>query len=137
LSFSKNLLKPYPEQIIGFSGERVEVKRHIELKTRLVGKPSSRVTKICYLVVDADTSYNALLGRPSLNTLGAIVSTPHLAMKFPAESKDIFTVYGDQKIARECYIASLKVYPLRVSRHNKYRASSGNSYADLAYPMPL
>ena len=38
--------------------------------------------KIRYLVVDACTSYNALLGRFSLNKLGAIMSTPHLAMKF-------------------------------------------------------
>jgi len=36
--------------------------------------------RVCthFLVVEAHTSYNILLGRPSLNTLGAIVSTPHL-----------------------------------------------------------
>ena len=52
--------------------------------------------KIRYLVVDACISYNALLGRSSLNKLGAIVSTPHLAMKFPTEKGKIATIYVDQ-----------------------------------------
>jgi len=34
------------------------------------------------LVVDANTSYNIFLGRPSLIKLNAIVLTPHLVMKF-------------------------------------------------------
>jgi len=68
--------------------------------------------QVRYLIVDAHTSYNMLLGRPSLNSLGAVVSTPHLALKFPSASGDIITVHGDQKAARECYMASLKLpYP--------------------------
>jgi len=43
--------------------------------------------------------HNALLGRSSLNKLGAIVSTPHLAMKFSAERRDIATIYVDQRVA--------------------------------------
>jgi len=48
-----------------------------------------------------------LLGRPSLNSLGAIVSTPHLA--FPSTSGHILTINGDQRAAREFYMASLKL----------------------------
>jgi len=47
-----------------------------------------------------------------LKLLGAIVSTPHLAMKFPSPTGDIITVHVDQKIARECYVASLRIKPL-------------------------
>jgi len=65
--------------------------------------------KIRYLVVDASTSYSVLLGRSSLNKLGAIVSTPHLAMKFPTEKGEISTIYVNQKDARECYAAGLKM----------------------------
>jgi len=65
-------------------------------------------------VVDAHTAYNVLLGRPSLNTLRAIVSTPHLAMKFPLEDGKVITMYGDQKTVRECYVASLKPQAERV-----------------------
>jgi len=49
------------------------------------------------------------LGRPSLNLLGAIVSTPHLVIKFPSRAGDIITVHVDQKTARKCYATSLRV----------------------------
>jgi len=39
------------------------------------------------------------------------VSTPHLAMKFLLALGDIVIVYVDQKVAREFYVASLKVEP--------------------------
>jgi len=45
-------------------------------------------------------SYNALLGHPSLNKLGAIVSTPYLAIKFPTDRGGEATVYADQRTAR-------------------------------------
>jgi len=61
--------------------------------------------------VDVNTSYNALLGRPSLNKLGAIVSTPHLAMKFSTEHGDVAIVYADQRTTRECYVASPRLTP--------------------------
>jgi len=52
-----------------------------------------------YPIVEANTSYNILLGRPSLNKLGAIVSTPNLAMKFPIEDGGVPTVHVDKKMA--------------------------------------
>jgi len=72
---------PFREQIIGFLGERVSTKGYIDLLTTFERGSATRKIKIRYLVVDACTSYNALLGRYSLNKLGAIVPTPHLAMK--------------------------------------------------------
>jgi len=65
--------------------------------------------KIRYLMVDACTSYYALLERSSLNKLGAIVSTPHLAMKFPTKKGEISIIHVDQRVARECHMASLKM----------------------------
>ena len=74
---------------------------------------------IRYLLVNANTSYNILLERSSINRLKAIMSTPHLVMKFPSMADDIVIVHVDQKIARECYVSSLKVEPTR----RLYRAS--------------
>ncbi|KAG4912203.1 hypothetical protein JHK85_053487 [Glycine max] len=48
-------------------------------------------------------------GRPSLSVFGAIVSAPHLAMKFPSDTKAIIIVHVDQRLAKECYMASLKL----------------------------
>jgi len=90
---------PFREQIIGFSGEMVSTKGYIDLVTTFGRGKATRKIKIRYLVVDACTSYNALLGRSSLNKLGAIVSTPHLAMKFPIEKGEIATIYVNQRDA--------------------------------------
>jgi len=100
---------PFREQIIGFSGERVSTKGYIDLMTTFGKSHKTKTIKIRYLVVDAPTSYNVLLGRSSLNKLGAIVSTPHLAMKFPTEKGEIATIYVNQKDARECYATGLKM----------------------------
>jgi len=55
----------------------------------------------------------------------AIVSTPHLAMKFPLVSGDILTVHVDQKVSRECYVKSLRVESLRKERSPKRKTSRG------------
>jgi len=84
------------EQIVGFPSERDHIKGYIDLHTRF-GEPSrgQRTISIRNIVVDVNTSYNALLGRPSLNKLGAIVSTPHLAMKFLSDHGGVATIYAN------------------------------------------
>jgi len=89
----------YNDHVVGFTGERVGTKGYIELYTTFDKEKSSKIIKIQYLVIDANTSYNILMGRPSINRLRAIVSTLYLAMKFPSLSGDILTVHVDQKHA--------------------------------------
>ena len=48
-----------------------------------------------------------LLGRPSLNEIKAIPSAYHMMIKFPTVS-GIGMVRGYQRVARECYSASMK-----------------------------
>ena len=52
---------------------------------------------------DQPSSYNIIIGRPTLNRLKAITSTYHLLMKF-ATVKGIAMMLGDQSMARMCYI---------------------------------
>jgi len=73
------------------------------------GSYPCKTIKIIYFMVNANTSYNILLDRSSIKRLKAIMSTLHLAMKFPSAVGNIVTVNIDKKIARECYVASLKV----------------------------
>jgi len=54
-------------------------------------------------------SYNILLGRPSLNTLGVVVSTYHSTMKFPSTSGDIITIHVEQPTTTECYSSILRI----------------------------
>ncbi|RDX99433.1 hypothetical protein CR513_17508, partial [Mucuna pruriens] len=51
---------------------------------------ASRESSWTFVVV-ADTSYNVLIDRLTLNALGAIVSTPYLVMKFPSSNGRVAT----------------------------------------------
>jgi len=122
---------PYDEPIYGFSGEQVSTRGYIDLHTAFREGTQTKTIPIRFLIVDAPTSYNILMGRPSLNTLGAVVSIPHLAMKFPTPSGDILTIHCDQRVARECYMASLRPQlPIQQTNHiarppNSHIALSG------------
>ena len=59
-----------------------------------------------FLVVDCLSSYNAIIGRPTLNSWKAVTSIYHLSIKFPTEH-GVGQVQGDQLVARECYLAML------------------------------
>ena len=60
-----------------------------------------------FLVVDAPSAYNMLLGRPSLNAIKAIPSAYHMMIKFPTTSR-VGMDRGDQRVAKECHSASVK-----------------------------
>ena len=57
--------------------------------------------------MDASSAYNMLLGRPSLNAIRVIPSAYHMVIKFPT-ANGVGMVRGNQRIARECYSASMK-----------------------------
>nr|KYP58883.1 Retrovirus-related Pol polyprotein from transposon opus [Cajanus cajan] len=63
---------------------------------------------IRYLVVNAQSSYSILVGRPTLDKLGAVVSTPHLKLKYPLPGGKVGVLCVDQEIARKCYEDSLR-----------------------------
>ncbi|XP_065622631.1 uncharacterized protein LOC136064616 [Quercus suber] len=72
-----------------------------------VGAYPQQVTKeVNFLVIDCSFSYNAIIGRPTLNSWKAVTSTYHLSVKFPTEH-GVGQVHGDQLAARECYLAML------------------------------
>ena len=73
-----------------------------------LGDPPCYVTMtVRFLIVDAPSAYNVLLGRPSLNAIKAIPSTYHMVIKFPT-TNGVGMVRGDQRVAKECYSASMK-----------------------------
>jgi len=118
LQLPTTAMVPYGEPIYGFSGEKVSTCDYIDLHTIFRDGTQTKTIPIRFLVVDAPTSYNVLLGRLSLNILGVIVSTPHLAMKFPSPSGDILTIHGDQWLTRQCYMTSLRPQLPILQTHN-------------------
>ena len=59
-----------------------------------------------FLVVDSPSSYNVIIGRPTLNRWKTAISTYCLKVKFPTE-QGVGEIKGDQVLARECYQAIL------------------------------
>ncbi|XP_027922692.1 uncharacterized protein LOC114180581 [Vigna unguiculata] len=133
LKIPEGEIQQYSEPIVGFVGERMNTKGYVDLFTKFGTRMVTRTVKIRYLIVDAHTSYNILLGRPSLNMLGAVVSTYHLAMKFPSASGDIITVHIDQPTARRCYADSLRERPESPPRRavNNVEKVPGEAEVDL------
>ena len=52
----------------------------------VVGAYLQQITKdVNFLVVDCPSSYNAIIGRPTLNGWKVVTSTYHLSVKFPTD----------------------------------------------------
>jgi hypothetical protein len=84
-------------------------KGYVDLKVLFGKKPGTKAVMTRFSVVNCPSAYKAILGRPTLNHLGAIVSTIHLAMKFHGEDGSVITVRGKGSDARRCYQESLKI----------------------------
>jgi len=81
---------------------------HLELGTTFANDVASRTANVKYLVVDAPSAYNILLGIPALNRVGATASTRHMKMKLPSLGGTVITIKFDKKEAKRCYENSLK-----------------------------
>ena len=107
MGIGREKLEPVNTHLWGFSGEKVLPLGSIQLVLTLGEPPCQAMTTARFLIVDAPSAYNMLLGRPSLNAIKAIPSAYHMIIKFPA-IHGVGLVRGDQRVAKECYTASMK-----------------------------
>ena len=75
----------------------MEVRGYLELRTTFTDGTASRTENIRYLVVNANSAYNILLGRPALNRLRGVSSTRHIKLKLPNVSGRVIVIKSDQK----------------------------------------
>ncbi|XP_058215768.1 uncharacterized protein LOC131326877 [Rhododendron vialii] len=107
LKVGRERLRPMASPLVGFAGTPVYPAGQIALPITM-GEEKSQITRmIDFIVVDCPSTYNAVLGRTTLNKIGAIISTYHLMIKF-STSEGVACIRGDQKAARECYVTSLR-----------------------------
>ena len=107
MGIGKERMEPVSTHLRGFSEEKVLPLGSIQLILTLGDPPCQATTTARFLVIDAPSAYNMLLGRPSLNAIKAIPSAYNMMIKFPTVS-GVGMVRGDQRVARECYSASMK-----------------------------
>uniref|UniRef100_A0A803NE22 Uncharacterized protein n=1 Tax=Chenopodium quinoa TaxID=63459 RepID=A0A803NE22_CHEQI len=61
-----------------------------------------------FLVVDVSLVYNAIVGRPMIHDVQAVVSTYHMPMIYVSNNGFLERVRGSRTMARECYVTALK-----------------------------
>ena len=99
-------LRPFESPLVSFIGDRVYPKGIVSLQIITGTYPAQVTREVDFLIVDCPSSYNAILGRPTLNRLKAATSTYYLKVKFPT-LHEIGEICGNQLLARECYQAVL------------------------------
>ncbi|CAL8991628.1 unnamed protein product [Prunus brigantina] len=91
--------------LLSFSGDVVEPIGSIQLPLVIGSGQRRAFIYTHFLVVSCPTAYNAIIGRPALTRMKAILSPHMLLLKFPTQS-GIGQVRGDQLSARVCYVSS-------------------------------
>ncbi|VFQ82308.1 unnamed protein product [Cuscuta campestris] len=107
LKLDRSMLRPLQTPLSGFTGASIEAEGQITLPVTL-GSGNKIVTKqMRFVVVDIKCVHNAILARPGINQVRAIISMAHLCMKFYTPN-GIGEERGDQKNARSCYLEAVK-----------------------------
>ncbi|XP_025640620.1 uncharacterized protein [Arachis hypogaea] len=96
MGLNEKELRAYPDTLYGLGDTPIKPLGFIPLHTTFGKGMKSKTLSIDFIVIDMGSAYNALIGRTTLNWLGALVSTPHLCMKFPTP-EGIATISGDKK----------------------------------------
>ena len=92
----------FESPFVSFNGDRVYPRGIVTLTVTVGAQPRQLTCQLDFLVVDCPSSYNVIIGRPTLNRWKAATSTYCLKVKFPIDN-GVGEVRGDQILARECY----------------------------------
>ena len=106
LKLDPKRLHLFDSPLVNFSGDRVHPKGIVTLMVTVGTYPRQSTRQLDFLVVDYPSSYNVIIGRPTLNRWKGATSTYCLNVKFLIEN-GVGEVKKDQVLARECYQAVL------------------------------
>ena len=105
---TRNQLLPVEAALVGFGGHVVHPEGMIRLTVTSGRHPQCQTIPSKFVVIKADSPYNLIVRRPTLNALRVMYSTYHLIFKYPMPA-GIAEVSSDVCAARECYLATLQV----------------------------
>ncbi|XP_073131021.1 uncharacterized protein [Henckelia pumila] len=110
--------------LYGFTGHTVQPRGEMLLPITLGSDDEKRTVMTRFTLVEAPSSYNVILGRPTMNAFRAVASTYHQKIKFPVGYK-VGEVRGDQPSFRKCYAEMVKVDYKRARRTEKAEGQGG------------
>lgn len=97
--------RAWTSPLYGFTGNEVKVIGIIDMPVLFGSPPCQSWQVVKFHVVNATSSYNAILGCTTIESLKAITSITHLKMKFPTNF-GVGEVCGDQRALRQCYLSN-------------------------------
>ena len=106
MNLGQKQLRPVHSPLVGFGGMKVQPVGTISLPVVVEAYPQQVTRNVNFLVVDCSSSYNAIIGKSTLNSWKAVTFTYHMLVKFHTEH-GVGEVQGDQLAIRECYLAML------------------------------
>ena len=106
MRLGRDQFRPVNSPLVGFGGMKVQPVGTVTLPM-VVRAYLQQITKeVNFLVVYCSSSYNAIIGRPTLNSWKEVTSTYRLSVKFIIEYV-VRQAQEDQLARRECYLAML------------------------------
>ncbi|XP_064957864.1 uncharacterized protein LOC135608754 [Musa acuminata AAA Group] len=108
LGLVKENLSPMCSALTGFTGDSISPLGAVTLPLTLGTQPKSKTVMTTFLVVDLPTAYNAILGRPTLNKVRAVVSTYYQIIKFPTHA-GVGEATGSPRESRRCYFTAVSL----------------------------
>ncbi|XP_073022792.1 uncharacterized protein [Primulina eburnea] len=109
--------------LFGFTGHAIHPLGVVNLLLSL-GSGDTRKTRIInFVIVDAPSLYNVIMGRPAMAAFMAIASALHQKIKFPV-GEAVGEVKGDQKTSRKCYVEEVRVEQKSVKIEHPSRPES-------------
>ena len=106
LKVDPKIFRPFESPFVSFSEDKVYPRGIIILMVTVGSYPLQVTNRHNFLVVDSPSSYNVIIGRPTLNLWKVATSTYCLKVKFLIE-RGVREIRGDQVLTRECYQAVL------------------------------
>ena len=95
-------LTAYDSPLVSFEGKIVTPRGQI----RLPIQTGSDVVEVDFIVVNAYSSYTAIVARPWLHALGTVSSTLHQKVKYLSEGR-VEEIVGNQAMARQCMVVAI------------------------------
>ncbi|PKA61959.1 RNA-directed DNA polymerase like [Apostasia shenzhenica] len=103
--------KPLPPSmtISSFSDDIYRPAGYATLRVALEEGPRRMEKEIDFIIMDAPSGYNAILGRPAIATFQMVASTYHLCLKFPTPF-GVTTIRGDRAGASKCFEINARLH---------------------------
>ena len=95
-------LSKYDMPLVRFDGQVVIPEGQISLPVKMEGKE----VVVAFIVVVSFSPYTTILGRSWIHTMGTVLSTLHMKVKFHTE-QGIVVVRGSQQVAKQCLVVAV------------------------------